>query len=54
MRTETIGEAWFRYVRHADVARFTAAGWRLVDDLATTCHGRHAVLMQWEGAGEPT
>jgi len=45
---------WFRYVRSDDIARYRANGWRVVSDLSDCHHGAHAVLMQWEGAGEPS
>jgi hypothetical protein len=36
----------FRYVRHADVHRFTAEGWEPLPALDGTHHGEHAVLMR--------
>ena len=36
----------FRYVRHADVPRFTAEGWELLPALDGTHHGEYAVLMR--------
>lgn len=47
-------EQIFRYVPHADVQRRMAEGWVVADDLAGTNHGWYSVLMQWQGAGEPT
>lgn len=44
---------WFRYVRHADVAGFEAKGWRTVN-ANIGHHSTYSVLMQWEGAGEPS
>ncbi len=43
---------WLRFVRHAEVEQFAVRGWRIVaTDLGH--HSAHAVLMQWEGSGEP-
>jgi len=36
----------FRYVRHAEVPRFTAEGWELLSALDGTHHGEHSVLMR--------
>ena len=36
----------FRYVRHADVHRYTAEGWELLSALDRTHHGEYAVLMR--------
>jgi hypothetical protein len=36
----------FRYVRHADVQRFTAEGWELLPALDGTHHGEYSVLMR--------
>jgi hypothetical protein len=47
--------SWLRFVRHADVAKFEAAGWVIVgapDRLGPT-HGTWSVLMMWTGEGEP-
>lgn len=33
------------FVRHSDRAAYEAAGWKLLDDLAGTHHGDHAVMM---------
>jgi len=44
---------WLRYVPLQDVGAYLAAGWRIVDDMAGTHHGAHAVVMKWEGEGEP-
>ena len=42
----------FRYVRHADVPRFTAEGWELLPALDGTHHGEYSVLMR-QGCGKP-
>jgi hypothetical protein len=39
-------EQEFRYVRHADVPRFTAEGWELLPALVGTHHGEYSVLMR--------
>ena len=36
----------FRFVRHADVPRFTAEGWELLSALAGTHHGEYSALMR--------
>ena len=36
----------FRYVRHADVPRFTAEGWELLPALDGTHHGEYSALMR--------
>ena len=36
----------FRYVRHAEVPRFSAEGWELLPTLDGTHHGEYAVLMR--------
>ena len=36
----------FRYVRYADVPRFTAEGWELLPALDGTHHGEYSVLMR--------
>jgi len=36
----------FRYVRHADVPRFTAEGWQATSALDGTHHGEYSVLMR--------
>jgi len=36
----------FRYVRHADVPRFTAEGWELLAALDGTHHGEYSALMR--------
>jgi hypothetical protein len=36
----------FRYVRHADVPRFRAAGWELLPALDGTHHGEYSALMR--------
>lgn len=45
--------AWLRYVIHGRVDAYEALGWRVVDTLAGTSHGAHAVLMRWSREGEP-
>lgn len=45
---------WLRYVPLAEVGRWLAQGWTISDDMADCHHGRHAVLMVWEGDDEPT
>jgi hypothetical protein len=42
----------FRYVRHADVQRFTAEGWELLPALDGTHRGEYSVLMR-QGCGKP-
>lgn len=44
--------SWFRYVRHADVHKYEAAGWTYAADLGPT-HGLWSVLMQWSRSGSP-
>lgn len=44
--------SWFRYVRHADVPEYEAAGWTYAADLGPT-HGLWSVLMQWSRLGSP-
>ncbi len=44
---------YFRYVRHNDVERYTALGWREVDDLRPCHHDFWSTIMRWEGEGEP-
>ena len=36
----------FRYVRHADVAKFSAEGWEPLPALDGTHHGEYSVLMR--------
>jgi hypothetical protein len=36
----------FRYVRHADVSRFTAEGWQATPALDGTHHGEYSILMR--------
>ena len=40
------GTEVFRYVRHADVPRFTAEGWQATPALDGTHHGEYSVLMR--------
>ena len=44
---------FFRYVAHEQVAAYRSRGWRVASDLEGCRHSHFAVLMQWEGAGEP-
>lgn len=44
---------WFRYVARGNVDEMQAKGWKVVHDLNDCHHGAHAVLMTWEGVGEP-
>ena len=41
-------DAWtsLRYVMHDETATYISLGWTIVDDLAGTHHGFHAVLME--------
>lgn len=45
--------SWLRYVPHDQIEAFLAKGWEIVDTLAATHHGDHAILMRWAGEGEP-
>jgi invasion protein IalB len=42
---------WYRFVCHADIPAFEAAGWEPVADLGCT-HGHWSILCQWCGDGE--
>jgi hypothetical protein len=44
---------YVHFVRHHDVEGFHELGWRISDYLDGTPHGQYAVIMQWEGDGEP-
>jgi hypothetical protein len=44
--------SWFRFVVHAEVARFERQGWTVVAHLGPV-HGAYAVLMRWSGENEP-
>ena len=44
--------SWFRFVVHAEVARYEREGWTVVAHLGPV-HGTYAVLMRWAGTGEP-
>ena len=44
---------FFRYVPHDRVEAMKAQGWTVANDMQGTRHGTYAVLMQWEGTGEP-
>lgn len=39
---------WLRYVRHEDVSRFVAKGWKIHSQMQRH-HGFHSVLMSFEG-----
>jgi hypothetical protein len=63
VRTETIlqhprmtsdGSEEFRYVRHADVARFMEEGWEPTPALDGTHHGEYSVLMRRSEQGSTT
>jgi hypothetical protein len=43
---EPAGTEVFRYVRHADVPRFTVEGWQATPALDGTHHGEYSVLMR--------
>ncbi|WP_425991331.1 hypothetical protein [Afipia sp. DC4300-2b1] len=43
----------FKYVRHHDVERWAALGWRDTGALRGTHHGEYSQLMEWSGEGEP-
>jgi hypothetical protein len=43
---EQAGSEVFRYIRHADVPRFTAEGWQATQALEGTHHSEYAVLMR--------
>lgn len=43
---------FYRYVTHDRVAAYAALGWGLVAR-APGHHGVYAVIMRWEGAGDP-
>jgi hypothetical protein len=42
---------WYRFVCHADIPAFEAAGWVLAGNLGRY-HGCFSVLMKWTGQGE--
>jgi hypothetical protein len=44
---------YFRHVPNHRVPEYQAKGWRIANDLKDCHHGHHAVLMIWEGEGEP-
>ena len=39
-------EGLYQFVPHYRVAEFSAAGWKITDDLADCHHGVYSVLMQ--------
>jgi hypothetical protein len=45
--------AFLRYVPHGQLISFLARGWAIADELHGTSHGEHAVLMTYQGDGEP-
>lgn len=45
--------AWYRYVRHEDIAAFEAVGWRRVDGLTPCLHDFWSTILEWAGEGEP-
>ena len=47
------GIQFLKYVPHVDMLGHLASGWRLSDELHGTNHGHYAVLMVWDGEGEP-
>jgi hypothetical protein len=53
MREGAMSERIFKYVRHADIDTFKAAGWIHNNELAGTHHGFYGELMEWKGEGEP-
>jgi hypothetical protein len=44
---------YLHYVRHHNVEEYLGLGWSISDFLDGTPHGQYAVLMQWDGEGEP-
>lgn len=44
---------YFRYVPHEQIAAYQGRGWRVASVLSGCRHSNFAVLMQWEGHGEP-
>jgi len=44
---------YYRHVPNSLVADMQAKGWKIAHDLKDCHHGFHAVLMIWEGDGEP-
>jgi len=44
---------WFRYVPHAKIEDMKAKGWALENPMTDNRHGAFAVLMRWQGFGEP-
>lgn len=43
------GDRWktARYVRHEDISTYLLNGWKIVNDMAGTHHGHHAVIMEF-------
>lgn len=46
--------SYFKFVPLTDVGSYLAKGWTIVDDMANTHHGAHALIMRWTGEGEPS
>lgn len=44
---------FLKYVPHVDMLAHLSRGWKLSDELHGTNHGHYAVLMVWDGEGEP-
>lgn len=44
---------FLRYVAHDQMLAFLARGWAIADELHGASHGEHAVLMTYQGDGEP-
>ena len=45
--------AAYRYVPYALIDRYMALGWTWDGEMMHAPHGCYAVLMEWEGDGEP-
>jgi hypothetical protein len=52
-RRSDYGFAYFHYIPVAQVTEWQSLGWKIVDKLEDTHHGRYSVLGRWEGSGEP-
>lgn len=44
---------WFRLVPHPLVHKMQTRGWVIANPLQNNRRGKHVVVMQWEGFGEP-
>ena len=53
MNREAVTDRWFRYVPHAQIAEFEAAGWKVVPVGGVCFHDLYSALMEWTGPGEP-